>query len=118
MTADQAAVAVFLVFLAAYVLLNVWKFKKPETKLGRFALMALMQVAVFSLRTWGFHNPRLPFTRLTEELEKEIEEMDGKDEHVERKLHLTEQGYRRLGSSLGQLRRHPRLRTLRVGGGS
>jgi hypothetical protein len=104
MTAEHAAVAVFLVFLAAYVLLNVWKFKKPETELGRFALMMLMQVAVFSLKTWGFHNPRLPFTRLTEELEKEIEELDGKDEHGERKLHPTEQGDWRLGQEVGHVR--------------
>lgn len=83
--------------VAVYVMLNVWKFKKPKTELGRMALMMAIQVAVFSLKTWGMKDPKMPFTRTIEELESEIEQLESGEKDVEQKLRLSRQGHSRLG---------------------
>ena len=85
---DNVTVLVLVSFVVGYALLNVWKFKKPESELGRAVMLVLMQISVFSLRAWGLKNPRIPFTSAIEELEREIEMLEEKEkDDVERKLH-------------------------------
>jgi len=85
---DNTTAIVLISFVVGYALLNVWKFKKPESDMGRAVMLVLMQISVFSLRAWGLKNPKIPFTSAIEELEREIELLEEKEKSdVERKLH-------------------------------
>lgn len=78
MNETYATIATALAVFSLYAMMNFWKFKKPESEIGRAALLLLMQVTVFSLKTWGFRNPKVPFTSTIESLEKQIDELEEK----------------------------------------
>lgn len=83
---ENATIYTVLAIILLYAMLNVWKFKKPESEIGKTILMFAMQVAVFSLKTWGLKNPKIPLTMTVDELEREIEELEEGRKDDERKL--------------------------------
>ena len=78
MSTEHVTIVTAIAVFALYVMLNFWKFKKPQTELGRALLMLAMQATVFSLKAWGFRNPKVPFTSAIESLEKQIDELEEK----------------------------------------
>ena len=67
-----------ILFVFSYLLLSLWKFKRPQSPLGETILKLLIQISVFSLNQWGAKNPRVPLTISAEDAQKELEAMEEK----------------------------------------
>jgi len=75
---SHAELVTVALFLVAYLGLSLWKFKRPESELGRAALSALIRISVFALNQWGARNPRIPLTISEEEVQKELDSLETK----------------------------------------
>lgn len=61
-----------------YLVLNLWKFDKPTTPLGKAVMRTVAKCLFVSWQVWGLKNPRIPFMPDPDDL-KALDEPDEKE---------------------------------------
>jgi hypothetical protein len=78
--AQNAELVVLVSTLVLYAGLSLWKFKRPTSEAGKAILSTLIKLSFFSLNHWGAKGARIPLTMSEEEVQRELDSLDAKEE--------------------------------------